>query len=129
MNANTNFDHTSIHFLEEYLGTLFGNIKGFATGNLKIHGNVNNPLYTGNLHVDNGSLKVLYTQCTYRFDTANFVFSPGKIDFGTISINDTLSLHNKSSKNTAILTCTLEHNNFRDFVYNININTNRLRCF
>jgi len=126
LNANTNFDHTSIHFLEEYLGTLFGNIKGFATGNLKIHGNVNNPLYTGNLHVDNGSLKVLYTQCTYRFDTANFVFSPGKIDFGTISINDTLSLHNKSSKNTAILTGTLEHNNFRDFVYNININTNRL---
>ncbi len=126
VNANANFDHTSIHFLEEYLGELFGNIKGFATGNLRVSGNVNNPLYTGNIHVDNGSLKVLYTQCTYRFDTANFVFSPGKIDFGTIAIHDTLSIPNKATRNTAILTGNLEHNNFSDFVYDININTNHL---
>ncbi|OJY82510.1 MAG: hypothetical protein BGP14_17940 [Sphingobacteriales bacterium 44-15] len=126
VNANANFDHTSIHFLEEYLGSIFGNIKGVATGNLRVAGNVSSPSYTGNIHVDNGSLKVLYTQCTYRFDTASFVFTPGKIDFGTITINDTLSAANKAARNSAILTGDIEHNNFRDFVYNISINTNRL---
>lgn len=126
INANANFDNTSIHFLEKYLGSIFSNIKGLATGNLRMVGNINNPDYVGAVSVKNGGLKVLYTQCTYKFDSAVFTFSPGKIDFGTITMHDTLAVTGKNAINTAILTGDLEHHNFDDFVYNISINTNRL---
>lgn len=126
INANANFDNTSIHFLEKYLGSIFRDIKGLATGNLRMIGNINNPDYIGTVSVKNGGLKVLYTQCTYKFDSALFTFSPGKIDFGTIAMHDTLPATGKNSLNTAILTGDLEHKNFDDFVYNISINTNRL---
>jgi hypothetical protein len=126
INANANFDNTSIHFLEKYLGSIFRDIKGLATGNLRVTGNINNPDYTGTVSVKNGGLRVLYTQCTYKFDNALFTFSPGKIDFGSITMHDTLAATGKNPLNTAILTGDLEHKNFDDFVYNISINTNRL---
>ncbi len=126
INANANFDYTNIHFLEKYLGSIFGNMKGFATGNLRMKGDINKPEYTGTIDVKNAGLKVLYTQCYYTFDSARIVFTPGKIDFGTISLHDTLPQNGKNAPNTAQLTGDLQHANFNNFVYNISINTNRL---
>lgn len=126
INANANFSNTSIHFLEQYLGAIFGDLKGSATGNLKMVGDIKQPDYTGNVRINNGGLKILYTQCYYEFDSANVVFSPGEINFGTINIKDTLYRASKKQPNTGVLTGTLQHNNFRDFVYNISINSNKL---
>ena len=126
INANANFEYTNIHFLEKYLGSIFSNMKGFATGNLRMTGDINKPDYTGIIDVKNAGLKVLYTQCNYIFDSARVVFTPGKIDFGTISLHDTLPQNGKNTRNTAQLTGDLQHSNFGDFVYNISINTNRL---
>ncbi len=126
INANANFDYTNIHFLEKYLGSIFGNIRGFATGNLRMKGDIKKPDYIGSIDVKAAGLKVLYTQCYYTFDSARIVFTPGKIDFGTISLHDTLPQNGKNGLNTALLTGDLRHANFSDFVYNISINTNRL---
>ncbi len=126
INANANFDYTNIHFLEQYLGSIFGNIKGFATGNLRMKGNIKSPEYTGVINVKDAGLKVLYTQCYYEFDSAKIVFAPGSINFETVTLKDTLYKHAKASPNIATLTGDLQHNNFDDFVYNISINTNRL---
>lgn len=126
INANANFDRTNIHFLEQYLGSIFSNIKGFATGNLRMKGNINAPEYTGIIDVSNAGLKVKYTQCYYEFDSAKIVFTPGSIDFGTVTLKDTLYKVNKGAPNVAVLTGDLQHTNFNDFVYNISINTNRL---
>ncbi|MCO5239173.1 MAG: translocation/assembly module TamB [Chitinophagaceae bacterium] len=126
INANANFDYTNIHFLEKYLGSLFGNMKGFATGNLRMKGDINKPDYVGTIDVKDAGLKVLYTQCYYTFDSARIVFTPGKINFGTITLHDTLTQNGKSTFNTAQLTGELQHANFSDFVYNISVSTNRL---
>lgn len=126
INANANFDYTNIHFLEKYLGTIFGDMRGFATGNLRIRGDVNKPEYVGAVDVRDAGLKVLYTQCYYTFDSARIVFTPGKIDFGTITLHDTLTRNGKKGLHTALLTGDLQHTNFNDFAYNISINTNRL---
>lgn len=126
INANANFDYTNIHFLEKYLGSIFGNMRGFATGNLRMKGDIKKPDYIGSIDVKDAGLKVLYTQCYYRFDSARIVFTPGNIDFGTISLHDTLPQHGKNGFNTAVLTGNLQHSNFNDFEYNISINTDRL---
>lgn len=126
INANANFDYTNIHFLEKYLGAIFSDMKGFATGNLRMKGDVSKPDYVGAIDVKDAGLKVLYTQCYYTFDSARIVFTPGKIDFGTIAIHDTLTQNGRKGSHTAMLTGDLQHTNFNDFVYNLSINTNRL---
>lgn len=126
INANANFDYTNIHFLEKYLSTVFDNMTGFATGNLRMQGDINRPDYVGEIDVRDAGLKVAYTQCYYTIDSARITFTPGKIDFGSITLHDTLTQNGKSEHNTAELTGNLQHKNFSDFVYNIAINTNRL---
>ncbi|MCO5235055.1 MAG: translocation/assembly module TamB [Chitinophagaceae bacterium] len=126
INANANFDYTKIHFLEKYIGSVFGDIKGFATGNINVKGDVKNPDYIGSIDVKDAGLRVLYTRCYYTFDSARIVFTPGKIDFGTIPLYDTLPRNGKNERNTAILTGNLQHANFDHFAYNISVNTNRL---
>ncbi|MCC6289172.1 MAG: translocation/assembly module TamB domain-containing protein [Chitinophagaceae bacterium] len=126
INAGANFENTSIHFLEKYLNVVFSDMKGLATGNLHMVGKVSSPDYVGTVNVKNGGLKVDYTQCYYTFDSASFIFSPGKIDFGTIIVHDTLHHRAGTPANYGTLTGNIEHSNFKDFVYNININTNRL---
>src|SRR5690606_5049550 len=51
INANANFDYTNIHFLEKYLGSIFGNMRGFATGNLRMKGDIKKPDYIGSIDV------------------------------------------------------------------------------
>ncbi|MFT4016356.1 MAG: translocation/assembly module TamB domain-containing protein [Agriterribacter sp.] len=126
INAGANFDKTNIHFLEQYLSVVFGDMKGKATGNLRMIGNVNSPEYVGTVQLKDAGLRVKYTQCYYTIDSATIVFSPGKIDFGTVTLHDTLHHSARTPANAAILTGDMEHNNFKDFVYNISINTNRL---
>ncbi|MBX3241769.1 MAG: translocation/assembly module TamB domain-containing protein [Chitinophagaceae bacterium] len=126
INTHVNLDHTDIHFLEQYLNVVFGDVKGYASGNLTISGDALSPDYTGAVKLTNGGLRVLYTQCTYEFDEALVTFTPGNINFGTVILKDTLHKHNRSVPNTAVLTGNLRHTNFRDFEYDFTINTNRL---
>lgn len=126
INANANFDYTNIHFLEKYLSTVFDSMKGFATGNLRMQGDINKPDYVGDIDVKDAGLKVAYTQCYYTIDSARITFTPGQIDFGTITLYDTLTQNGKNTFNKAELTGNLKHKNFNNFVYNISINTNRL---
>ncbi|PWU04107.1 MAG: hypothetical protein C5B52_02060 [Bacteroidetes bacterium] len=126
INTAASFDNTSIHFLEQYLGSIFGSLKGRATGNLTMSGSVKKPDYVGTVLVTDGGIKVLYTQCYYVFDTAKIVFAPGSIDFGTIKLYDTLHSTNPNNRDVATLTGTLQHENFKNFVYNIRANSNKL---
>ncbi|MBI2731506.1 MAG: translocation/assembly module TamB domain-containing protein, partial [Sphingobacteriales bacterium] len=71
MNINFNLNNSAIHWLEKYLGTLFGNIKGKATGNVKLVGNSASPDLIGKAVIKEGAFKILYTQCTYKFDEAS----------------------------------------------------------
>ncbi len=124
INAKANFENTSIHFLEQYLGSVFGSLKGQANGQLQMKGNIKKPDYVGMVTVRDGGIKVLYTQCYYVFDSARIAFTPGAIDFGNITLYDTL--HTNGARNFATLTGSLQHENFKNFAYNIRANSQRL---
>ncbi len=126
INTHANFDRTRVDFLEKYLGTIFGNIRGYASGDITISGNADSPDYTGSVRLSEGGLKVLYTQVYYEFDHATLTFSPGNIGFGTIILKDTLHKNNHLVPNTAVLTGNLKHTNFGNFEYDFTINSNRI---
>ncbi len=126
INTHANFDRTDIHFLEQYLNVVFGDLKGFASGDVNITGNAASPDYTGTLRINDAGLKVLYTQVYYEFDAAVLTLTPGNINFGTVILKDTLHKNNHLTPNTAVLTGNLKHTNFSKFEYDFSINSNRI---
>jgi len=105
-------DHSDIHILENYLGDLFSNIRGRATGKLFVSGPAAEAKLTGEVTLDSTAMTVNYTQCRYRVDDGTVLkFEPDEIDFGTTRIIDTLN-------NTATLTGKLYHSFFDNFFFN-----------
>ena len=105
-------NNSEIHLLENYLGNIFSNIYGRATGKLNISGKASAPKLTGSVRLDKTALTVDYTQCRYTLkDSSIITFNPDEIDFGTIKIIDTLH-------HTATLTGKIYHTFFDNFFFN-----------
>ncbi|MEO8763482.1 MAG: translocation/assembly module TamB domain-containing protein [Ginsengibacter sp.] len=105
-------NNSGIHILEKYLGGIFKNISGRASGKLNISGTATDTKLTGSVKLDSTSMTVIYTQCRYIFDNNTLItFNPDEIDFGTIKIRDTLN-------NTATVSGKLYHSFFDNFFFN-----------
>ncbi|HYE53384.1 MAG TPA: translocation/assembly module TamB domain-containing protein, partial [Chitinophagaceae bacterium] len=115
-----NFNNTNINFLNNYLGGIFTDISGFATGNLRITGLTNRMKWLGQVKLNQGRMKVNYTQVYYNIPSATIDFKDGYIDFGAMNIRDDLD-------NSAQITrAKLYHTGFKDMTFDFAINTRRL---
>jgi hypothetical protein len=103
-----NLVDTKIDLLEKYLSGIFSNITGYASGQFQIVGTPKHLKYLGDLKLRDGSLKINYTQCTYKIPSATVQFRDGYIDFGSFTIKDTLGNSGELSK------AKLFHQSFRD---------------
>lgn len=112
LDGTITLNNCGIHILEKYLGDIFSNISGRATGNLHISGTTADAKLTGKVLLDSTSLTVGYTQCRYILANNTFItFNPDEIDFGKIKIRDTLN-------NTATVSGKLYHSFFNNFFFN-----------
>ncbi len=115
-----NMVNTKIDLLEKYIGSIFSNVTGYATGNLQIAGTGSNLNYIGDLQLTNARLHVNYTRCTYKIPTALVHMRADQIDFGSFQIVDSFG-------NTALVSKgKLYHHSFRDLSYDFAINTNKI---
>ena len=111
---------TRIDLLKKYLGGIFSNITGKATGNLQIIGPSSGLKYLGDIRLTDGRLRVNYTQVTYFIPSAQVAMRDGYIDFGSFVLKDSLG-------NTAeMIKGKLFHNSFRDLRYDFALSTNKL---
>ena len=110
-----------LKILNNFLNGIFSDIKGIAnTTDLKVSGNSKHLLLTGTVNIDEGSVRVIYTRCKYSFKNETIIFNPDEIDFGTITINDSLN-------NTGTVSGKMEHHWFNDIGFdNIKLETNKL---
>ena len=115
-----NLVDTKIDLLEKYLGGIFSNVTGLASGQLRIVGPANQLKYLGDIKLKDGKLKVNYTQCTYKIPLANVQLRDDYIDFGSFEMIDTLG--NKAE----VTRSKLSHHSFKDLRYDFALNTNRL---
>jgi hypothetical protein len=115
-----NMVNTKIDLLEKYIGEIFSNVTGYATGNLQIVGTGSKLDYIGDIRLTDGRLHVKYTRCTYHIPSAMVHMRADGIDFGSFQILDSLG-------NSAEVTRgKLFHHSFRDMSYDFAINTNKL---
>ncbi len=115
-------DHSKIGILNTFLGTLFDNITGLATGELVMHGDLKNLHLTGHAHLDSGALIVKFTKVRYTIPSADFVLTEDEINLGSFDIKDKFG-------NTGNVKGILYETAFKNNRYDINMSTDRLLLF
>lgn len=116
-----NFRDTKIGLLDKYLSEVFSDLKGYATGQLRIVGPADNLKYLGRMQLRDGELRVIYTNVLYKIPAATFEFKDGAIDFGNFNFKDELG-------NTGHITKgILRHQAWDDLYFDFAFNTNKLQ--
>jgi len=103
-----------VKIAERFIGNLFTNLDGFATGPLKIIGLGPDAKYIGKMKLEDAGLKVIFTQCYYKLSDAEITFKEDELDLGQITLIDTVT-HNTATLSDGIL----KHKGWQDLVYNI----------
>jgi hypothetical protein len=120
IDITTDVADMKIDLLEKYLGGIFTNLTGNAAGMLRITGPASHLLYLGTVNLRDASLKVAYTQCTYKIPSATIQFKKDTIDFGTLQAKD------RFGHTADLLHGRLFHHAFDDFGFDFELNTSRL---
>lgn len=66
LDLNLNFQRFNLGILSNLGGDVLSNIRGFASGNARINGNVNDVNYSGKLFVDDAGLSIPYLNVDYK---------------------------------------------------------------
>lgn len=101
-----------IKMLEQFIGVLFSDLEGYATGKLDIVGRAGEQQFIGKARLHNAGLKVNFTQCFYKIDDTDIELTPRSIKLGTIKLRDRFG-------KTATVNGTINHQSFRKMVYDI----------
>ncbi len=98
------------------------NIRGKLSGNARFKGDVDNPDFSGNLTLNNAGLAIPYLNVDYGFSPNSRVsLTKQTFNFEQIGITDVV-------KNTkATVNGTISHSFFKDWVLDLNIDTNNDR--
>ena len=119
IDITTDVADMKVDLLEKYLGGVFTNLTGNATGKLRITGTASHLLYLGTVNLHNTSLKVAYTQCTYKIAALTIQFKKDTIDFGSFQAKD------RFGHTADLLRGRLFHHAFDDLGFDFELNTNR----
>lgn len=107
------FDDADLNMGEPFLKDNFSDIEGVASGSLKLSGTILKPLVLGNFDISNGGLTVNYLNTHYLF-SGKVKFDPNSIEFPNFHLID-----RKGSD--ALVTGTIKHNSFKNFITDITI--------
>lgn len=103
-----------IQIAERFIGDLFTDLQGKATGQLKIIGKGNKSKYVGKMKLQDAGLKVIFTNCFYKIPDTEINFREDALDLGSIKLIDTIT------KNSATLSRGLiKHDSWRNLVFDI----------
>jgi hypothetical protein len=119
LNTDLQLDNSRVDILNRFLGNIFTGIKGQATGDLNVRGNINSPDLLGKVKLRNASMKVNYTQVSYTIDSAEISFEKDGIDFGRFNIRDRYN-------NVGTVTGKLYERGFKNMSFDFDLVTDKL---
>lgn len=114
-------DKFNLGILGSLGGDVLSNIRGFASGNASIEGNLKKPQINGRLYVDNAGITIPYLNVDYSLANRTIV---DLTDEKFILKNDVLTDTKYGTKGT--LNGSIEHKNFSDWKLDLTINSKRL---
>ena len=117
---NLQAEKIDLNVLQPYLKSVFSEINGIATTNLKVSGPTNHLVLTGEATIDSGAIRVGYTQVKYLLRNETLIFREDEIDLGRMKITDTLN-------NEGVISGKMRHTFFEKFSFeNLNFETQRM---
>ncbi|MGL2964389.1 translocation/assembly module TamB domain-containing protein [Flavobacterium sp. RSB2_4_14] len=121
LDVDMSFNNFNLGILGEIGGDVLSNIRGFASGNARIDGDVEKLDYNGRLFVNKAGLTIPYLNTDYLFEDKTVVdITENKFIIRETSISDTKF----DTKGT--LSGYIKHNQFADWQLDLSINTDRL---
>jgi hypothetical protein len=121
MNTQLIADKIDLNLLEPFLTGVFDKIDGSGKANLLITDKDSDHMtLVGDVTVDTASVKIGFTQVKYQFRNEKIIFGRDVIDFGNISISDTL-------RNKGTVSGKMYHQFFDDFSFeNVRVETGKM---
>lgn len=107
------FDQANLQMLDPFFQSLFSNIGGYASGNLRVTGSASYPVLNGSSSITEGRMTFDYLGTTYSFD-GDMVFDNKSIRFNGFSLRD--RENDRASLNGAIY-----HKGFKNFSADLRI--------
>jgi hypothetical protein len=111
LDFNIKLDKINLRTFDGYLDVVFGNLRGLASGDLKLAGNIREPEFNGNLLVQKASFTIDYLKTQYNF-THDLKIVNNDIFFNDLVIYD---INHNICRTNGSVTSTF----FRDFALNI----------
>ena len=109
------FNGFKLETVSPFVSSVVTRMGGLASGNMKVRGSLNEPVVVGDVTMENAGCRVNYLNTYYTFSDKVHL-EKNKIVLNDVAIHDTLG-------NTAILSGAVNHNNLKDFNFDLN-----LRC-
>ncbi|TBX65169.1 translocation/assembly module TamB [Flavobacterium silvisoli] len=121
LDVDLSFDKFNLGILGKIGGDVITNIRGFASGNARIDGDINNLDYNGRLFVSDAGLTIPYLNTDYAFENNSIVdVTENKFIIRETNITDT-KFNTKGSINGFI-----KHKQFGDWQLDLAVNSDRL---
>ena len=121
LDLNLKLDKFNLGILGSLGGDVLSNIRGFASGNTSIAGNLNKPEINGRLYVDNAGLTIPYLNVDYSLSERSIV---DLVDEKFLFRNNVLTDTKFKTKGT--LNGSIEHKNFSDWKLDLAVSSKRL---
>lgn len=102
-----------LKFLENFLGTLFSDIQGYATGKINITGNFNALDFVGKAHLHDAGVKLKFTEVFYKIKDTDIELKEHELDLGSIKLIDTIT------KGTATLSGSIYHDSWKNMNFDL----------
>ncbi len=97
-------------------GSVISDIRGLATGNVRVSGNYKSPDIFGRINLENSGLKVPYLNTDFDIeDNAQVIVTKNRLEIERTNIKDT------KYKTDGIFHGYATHNNFRNWELNLNV--------
>jgi hypothetical protein len=104
-----------LNFLESFLGAIFSEIEGYATGKMDIKGNLNALDYVGKLHLHNAGLRLKFTQVFYKLLDEDIELKEHELNLSEIKLLDTIT------NGTATLTGSIYHDSWKNMNFDLDV--------
>ncbi len=118
---NFKFEKFNLGALSPLGGNVISKIRGFATGNAGFVGTLENPQINGRLYLDQVGMKIPYLNVDYEFEERSVVdLTENQFRFNDAKMTDT------KYNTVGYLTGNIRHQNFKNWVLDLNIVSDRL---
>ncbi|NEV94377.1 translocation/assembly module TamB [Psychroflexus sp. YR1-1] len=119
--VNVNFNAFDLSSFSVFGADVISNIRGYASGNVDVTGEIGNPFFNGELSLSAAGLSVPYLNVDYDFeDDSRIGFKDKEFVFDAIEITDT------RYKTEGLLNGTISNQKFEDWFLDLNISSDNL---